>query len=241
MKIAIVDDDPKDIKNLSQIIADSFHNKGYEVKLIDSFLSGEEFLHIWQPEMYDIVILDMFMYELSGVDVAKKMREADNSVKLVFCTTSNDFASESYSVNASYYLRKPIDTKGVQSMIERINSIEHELVRFITLSDGQRLILRNIIYTEYYNHTIFIYNKIGESIKSRITQAEFAELVLDFPYLYACGKGFIVNLYEIVGRDKDVFLMSNGSRVPISRRRAKEISDTYTNFLFNRMREEMND
>lgn len=48
------------------------------------------------------------MDKLTGVDVARKIRERDSNVKIVFSTTSNEFASESYEVNACYYLRKSI-------------------------------------------------------------------------------------------------------------------------------------
>ena len=189
--------------------------------------------------MYDVVILDMFMNVLSGIDVARKIRKTDSDVKLIFCTTSNEFASESYSVNASYYLRKPISRDDIRTMLKKINPDDYELVRFITLPDGQRLIIRNIIYTEYFNHMAYIHTKAGEDIKARILQAELEAALSEFCYLFPCSKGILVNFYEVSGCDKDVFVMSNGSKVPVSRRKAKETENAYTEFMFRKLREEM--
>ena len=67
---------------------------------LDDFSSGEEFFSRFTAGLYDLVVLDIFMGDLTGVDVARKIRETEHNVRLVFCTTSNDFASESYEVAA---------------------------------------------------------------------------------------------------------------------------------------------
>lgn len=239
MRIAIVDDNPLEIENLLQIITEEFNNRNMKIEKIDNFQSGEEFMQIWQKEMYDVIILDVFMEVLTGVDVAKKIRETDNEVKLVFCTTSNEFASESYSVSASYYLQKPINQKGISDMIEKLNPDKFELGSFVVLPDGQHLILRNMIYEEYFDRVAYIHTKLGEGLKLRVSQAEIKDLLSNYSFLIICGKGLIVNMYEIISQDGDVFVMSNGDRVPISRRKIKEISDIYAEFLFEKMRKEM--
>ena len=108
MRIALIDDDRAQIEALSRLVLAEVSNSGYPASKIEAFDSGEAFLAKWQPGAYDIMILDIFMDGLSGVDVARKIREADDTVRLVFCTTSNEFASESYEVNAQYYLHKPV-------------------------------------------------------------------------------------------------------------------------------------
>ena len=239
MKIALVDDEPQEIENLSKMLTDEFDNIDTKIDKMDFFHSGEEFLNTWNTGMYDIVILDIFMEKLSGVDVAQKIRETDNETKLVFCTTSNEFASESYSVDASYYLCKPICNRAICSMIKKINLKEYELSQFIVLPDSQRLILRNMIYSEYFNHSITIHTKAGDDLQLKITQSEFENLIESFPFFICCSKGVIVNMHEILKREKDVFIMNNDARVPISRRKAKEIEDTYSDFLFKNVREEL--
>ncbi len=239
MRIALVDDQPLETELLADMIADAFNKLNLNIDTVDSFLSGEEFLNSWNEGKYDIIVLDMYMNGISGVEVARKVRETDINVKLVFCTTSNDFASESYSVSASYYLLKPVTSDAISAMIQKINPEDYELLRYTTLPDGQTLILRNIIFSEYYNHTILIHTKKGDDIKTRLPQAEFEKLICDYPFLLVCAKGVIVNLYEVSSVGKDVFVMSNGLFAPISRRRAKESEATYNGFLFDKLRGDM--
>lgn len=74
MKIALVDDDPSEIKLLADFLTEEFSDAKIEITSIHSFSSGEDFLQTWNYGMYDVVILDMFMSMLSGVDVARKIR-----------------------------------------------------------------------------------------------------------------------------------------------------------------------
>lgn len=238
MKIAFVDDDPKYTNYLLKTFTEVFHDNGIQIDCTDIFSNGEDFLNKWQFGAYDMIILDIFMSSLSGVDVARKIRQTDGDVKLIFCTTSNEFASESYSVGASYYLHKPIDRSDIKMMIQKINLTDYELTRFVTLPDGWKLILRNVIYTEYCNHVVLIHTKSGHDIEKRIAQSDF-EKILCNSFLICCSKGIIANLYEVAKLESGIFLMKNNSRIPISRRKAKEVEDAYTDFMFYSMRKEM--
>lgn len=90
MKIAIVDDDrqlsDRLMEYMDALLAGSCEWLHYP--------SGEAFLAAWTPGMCDRVILDIFMGGVTGMDVAREIRRSDREVKLVFCTTSNEFASE---------------------------------------------------------------------------------------------------------------------------------------------------
>ena len=188
------------------------------------------------PELYDLIIVDVFMPGTIGIDVARKIREVDMDVRLVFCTTSNEFASESYEVAANYYLHKPVSIDSIQRMLKMIRLDQYEHNRFLRLADGQRVILRNIIYTEYHNHTILIHCKNGENIQTRMSQMDWAALLSEHTYLYSTSKGIVANFYEVSKLEDGLFLMSDGSQVPISRRKAKEVSERYATFRFQLMR-----
>ena len=87
------------------------------------------------------------MKDISGVDIARKIRMTDNNVQLAFCTNSNSFASESYEVNAQYYLLKPFSEKNIQNMLSRIIPVTGSNQTSVILPDGQEILLRNIIFT----------------------------------------------------------------------------------------------
>ncbi len=239
MRVAIVDDDNELLESLSSLIAYELLAIGDNSKKISKFHSGEEFLDSFKAGNYDLIILDIFMDGMLGIDVAREIRESDNDVRLVFCTTSNEFASESYEVNAHYYLHKPFTEKSVKAMLDRLGMNSYEFAKHITLSTGQSVILRNVIYTEYFGHSITIHCKRGENIVARVLHSEVEGLLCENSYFSCCTKGVIVNFHEVDKLNGNDFIMSNKAIVPISRRRAKEVTEAYTKFKFDQLRKEV--
>ena len=129
MRISIVDDDIRMYERLQTYFGELL---GAAAELT-YFQSGEAFLRVWQPGAFELIVLDIFMEKLTGMDVAKEIRKTDSDVRLVFCTTSNEFASESYEVNACYYLHKPFDRDRVKAMLDRIDLAQIEKERTVQL------------------------------------------------------------------------------------------------------------
>lgn len=233
MNIALVDDTLEELQILSDIISEELPQAN-----IFTFPSGKCFLEGWENSSYDLILLDIYMEELHGIDVARTIRETDDDVRIVFCTTSNEFASESYEVGANYYLQKPVSASSFQKMLQMIRLNEYELNRFITLPDGQKIVLRNITYTEYYNHSIIIHSKKRADLQTRMSQTEWEALLSNYSFLYSCSKGIVVNFYEVIKTEDSMFLLSDGTSVPISRRKTKDTLDAFAAFRFERMRKE---
>lgn len=234
MKIALLDDDKKQLNIIYKYIAERLGS----AHTISTFTDEEKFLSEWKAGDFDLILIDIFMDKLLGIDVARKIRQTDDNVKLVFCTSSNEFAQESYDVKASYYLRKPITKSKIEAMLKRVDFDELELLQSLRLPDGQNIILRNITYAEYDKYKIVIHNKKGDDITSRILFSEAEAALCDFTYFCTCSKGIIVNFYHVRQQNKDTFLMDDNSKVPISRRRQKEVADAYASFRFDQLRKE---
>ncbi len=231
MKIAIVDDRSEEIQCLRNILDDELPQAE-----VATFTTGKDFLDTWETGLYDLILLDIYMGELTGVDVARIIRKTDMDARIVFCTTSNEFASESYEVGANYYLQKPVSQNSFQKMLQMIRLGEYEINRFITLPDGQRIVLRNITYTEYYNHSIIIHSKKRADLQTRMSQTEWIALLSEHSFLYSCSKGIVVNFHEVERQEDGMFVLKNGSAVPISRRKTKETSEAFAHFRFEQMR-----
>ncbi len=239
MRVAIVDDDNELLESLSGLISKELLAVGDNSKKISKFHNGEEFLDGFKAGDFDLIVLDIFMGGILGIDVARKIRESDNDVRLVFCTTSNEFASESYEVNTHYYLHKPFTEKSVKTMLDRLGMDSYEFAKHITLSTGQSVILRNVIYTEYFGHNVTIHCKRGENITARVLQSEVEALLCENPYFCCCTKGVVVNFHEVKNQSGNDFTMSNGDILPISRRKSKDVIDAYTKFKFDQLRKEV--
>lgn len=242
MKIALVEDEPDELEFLKQMIQKHMPVTNTRSDIIDKFYTGKEFLSGFKTGKYDLVLLDIYLEDITGIDIARKIRETDNNVAVVFCTNSNEFAKESYEIDARYYLLKPFSDKNIITMFARLNLYKNnqDNDQSITLPDGQKILLRNIIYTEYFNHVITIYNKKGQNTKTRISHSKMEELLCCYQYFCCCSKGIIVNFYEVTEQEKNIFNMSNGSVIPISRRKLKNVQDLYIKFNFQQIRKKFN-
>ena len=232
MKIAIVDDD-KQIHNLLTSLLDDQLGSGAEIQ---SFLSGEAFLAAWRPGAFDLILLDIFMSGRTGVDIAREIRKTDPEVKIVFSTSSNEFASESYEVNACYYLRKPFGVGRVKAMLDRLNLAEIEEKRALRLPDGSYVVLRQVLYVDFAAHRVVFHCKNQQNLAVRANFTEMEEQLCAYPYFFSPTKGVVVNFYEVKNLSGDVFCLSDVSLIPISRRKAKEVMEAYSSFRFDRLR-----
>ena len=241
MRVALVDDDKLHLNTLYQLLDNELSSIGDSAHIIKTFHSAEEFLTTWECGLYDLIVLDIYMGKITGIELAYKIRETDPQVLLAFCTTSNEFASESFEVGAKHYLRKPITSDCIQKMFSRLNLDEVEKNRITILPDGHTVKLRNIIYTEYANHSVTVYIKREKPHRFRISHTEVENHLMPHGYFYAPCKGIIVNFYEVTAYDEadGSFKMSTGEVIPVVRRKQKDAKETYTKFLFRKMSKEV--
>ena len=232
MRIAIIDDDRQIYKHLQTCFGELLGSAAE----LTYFPSGEDFLRVWQPGAFELIILDIFMDGINGMDTAREIRKSDTDVRIVFSTTSNEFASESYEVGACYYLHKPFGKDRIKAMLDRIGLAQIEKIRSIQLPDGTDVVLRSIIYADYSSHCTTLHCKYGKNISVRASFSEVEGLLCAYPYFFIPSKGLIVNFHEVAAQNTDTFTMSDGSRIPISRRKAKEVTEAYSSFLFEQLR-----
>ena len=232
MKIAIVDDDIQ-MHACLRACFDGLIGGAYEA---DDFSSGEDFLSAWKKGSYDLVILDIFMGGMTGVDVAREIRKTDKNVRIVFGTTSNEFASESYEVDACYYLLKPFMRDKIKAMLDRLDIAEMEKSRTVTLPDGTVSVLRDIIYADFASHKVTLHCRDGKNVTVRAPYSEIEPLLCAYPYFFSPYKGIVVNFHEVLSHTADAFSMSDETIIPISRRKSKEALEAYSSFRFDSMR-----
>ncbi len=238
MRIAIVEDDKKQTEFMKACLQKELSALGDRGYSISEFESGEAFVERFKGGDFDLIILDIYMDKLTGMDVAYRIRQLDKHVIIVFCTSSNEFASESYEVNARHYLRKPITEESVSAMFRRFDLDVIEKTRVVTLPDGKSIMLRKILYSEYNNHTVSIHINGENSHRIRISQGDFEKILEVFGHFCSPYKGITVNFFAVQAVNDDSVKLSDGTVLPLTRRRQKEFKEAYTKFKFDRMRKE---
>ena len=237
MRAAIIDDRADDRIVLRKELDSVLRERGYNVETIDLYTSGEDFLAQFNVGKYDLLFLDIYMEGINGIQTATVIRRTDKNVRLIFVTTSNDFAAESYALRADYYLLKPYVQSDILKALTVINLSDYEQHRIVTLPDGSTCLLHDILYSEYFNHKIILHLRKGQVKNLRASQSSMEAILCSNQSFMACTKGIIVN-FEYVKRIEDgtIFLEEN-NQVPVSRRRMPEIRKAHAQYLFKHLRQ----
>lgn len=119
MRIAVCDDDEREIEHLSELITEYQVSCGASLEC-HFFHNSIDFLCDVKGGEYDLVLLDVVMPDVSGIKAAQELREKDKNVKIIFISSSPEFAVESYSVDAYHYLLKPIDMDALFPLLDKV-------------------------------------------------------------------------------------------------------------------------
>lgn len=233
LRLAICEDTEPDMAHLIAHIEGSLVNH-----TLDVFKSGEDFIKEFAKGKYDLIFLDVFMGELSGVDTAERIRELDSDVVIVFTTTSEDFTRESYRLNAYKYMIKPVFKEDVEesldlAAVKRDRNLEASLE---IISDGRAVSIpfNSIEYVESRDSRSYIVTDDGKEFPT-IISLDSLETLLNPPRFIRSHRAFIVNLDHVDDVDDD-FIMDNGDVVYIRVKDTKRIKNTYDDYLFSKTR-----
>lgn len=139
-------------------------------------------------------------------------------------------------MNACYYLHKPFGRDLVRAMLDRLDLAEAEKARTVRLPDGTGVRLRDIVYADFAAHRVVLHGRHGQETVVRASFSQIEPLLCAYPYFFSPSKGLLVNFYEVAAQTGDTFTMSDGSIVPISRRKAREVLEAYSAFRFEQLR-----
>lgn len=223
MDIAIVDDEKNELQLLLNSVKLYTEKQSFPCQIV-TFASGLELLRANRP--FDLLFLDIQMPELSGMEVAKKLRLDGIRSYIVFVTVLQEYVYDAFEVEASDYLLKPIDDGRFCRMMDRIFTglQERKKSSLIISSRGntcKSISLHDILYCEAVNHKISIYTKTGTH--DCYFKIEELEHQLDGRF-FKCHRSYLVNLDYVWGYQDGLALLENGRKIPVSRLRGQEFS-----------------
>lgn len=229
--IAICDDDTIQLDFLENLIIESEKEKDIEVN-ITKYLSGEDMLANSDIVNFHIIMLDMEMKEINGIEVARAIREINEEGIIIFITGYKDYVFNVFEVKAFRYLLKPLKkdvfVKAFSDAIETINMKVATSKNFLHIKRNKEDIIisyNNILYFEKYKNKVLIVTD-KENIELYGTMNQLIQL-LNMDKFIRVHQGYIANIDNIEVITSKQVLLKNGNRIPISRRNAKEVKESF--------------
>lgn len=231
LKIAICDDDASQHEYIESIVAE-WARRGRHIADIRQYDSAKRFLFDYEAEKdFDILLLDIEMPEISGIEVAKRVRLYNTAAQIIFVTGYYEYFSDGFDVSALHYLIKPVDDARLRPVLDKAVenlSWRQRSVLVSTPDEDIKLPLADICYIEADNIYLNIYTPHG-CWRTRSSLAKFSEQ-LDETFIKV-HRSYIVSLKYIRKISRAEVTMTNGAAIPISRGMYNEVHAALIKYL----------
>lgn len=231
LKLAVCDDEKLYLDRIIRIIKDVFQHRGITDYKIDSYLSSQKLYKSSSLLDYDVIFLDINMPECSGLDVAKKIRDINSKVLLVFITAFADYAVDGYRMEAVRFVLKDMLEEMLIECVEAVIyklSIQASKTTYAFLEGSRTLSLDNIYYIESQRHKLFFHvmqkNLVTYSIYAKLDDMEKEYTPYGFLRIH---KSFLVNTHYIKEIRNYRVMLVNGMTLPVPKEKYQIIKERF--------------
>lgn len=241
MKIAVCDDDTYyrgQLQELTKTYAST--NREREIT-VSTFTHAEQLLEsVYKNGGFDIYILDIVMPGMNGIELGRQLRNDGYDGKIIYLTTSDEFAIDSYSVDTFNYILKPWDNDHFLSTLERavcsISDRKEKHIMVKTKESNVKLNLDAITHAELSKRCVIYHLTSGRIVESTTLRTNFAEamqpLVSEKRFIF-CGASTVANMHHITEVENEAVIFSCGEKIFFSKKICRDIRTAWLDFCFS--------
>lgn len=217
IRIAVVEDEKIFADQMKVHLKQYGQERGVELK-VSCFEDGSDLVEGYAGDC-DIILMDIKMHFLNGMDAAEQIRTVDPEVIIIFITNMAQYAIKGYEVGALDYILKPINYFSLQRCLDKaIARLTRPTERYLLLplpEETRKISVRQISYIESLDHRLTVHTTTGNYTIRGTMQGMEEELAV-CPEFFRCGKGYLVNLQYVEAVREGCAILA-GDSVPISR------------------------
>lgn len=236
LRIAIVDDDVKFQKQIKEFIARFFQHEANQF-YVRCYCDGVNFLSEYQSD-FDIVIIDIMMPMMNGIEVAHRLREHDKNVLVMFITATPDFAIRGYEVSAVDYVLKPLSYETdfkykFERVVKKANTLKLHSKELVLKDDNGRFVkldVDDLIYV-IKNRDNALYHTTQGVFSERIPIFKVKESLEGAASFAVVNSGCLVNMAFINNINGSLIELFNGERLVLSRGKKKAFYETFFDYM----------
>ncbi len=229
MRIAICEDEKVVLDFESSLVSQWAAGSGCPLEL-DTYISAEQFLFESEDKApYDVLIFDIQMKNMNGMELAKKLRARGCDSVIIFVTGVPDYAIEGYEVGAVRYILKPVKPEVLNGLLDSVFADRRKKCEdFFVLGQGsecEKIPFDKIIYIEARGHYVFLkafdFEREWKSVFSETADA------FDGKGFFCLRRGLLVNLNHVEKITRTECILDNGEVLPVARGVYKDLNDAF--------------
>lgn len=230
MRVAICDDENMQLSMTKTSLETAY--KSLDL-VVDTYNSGVRLLNAVDDVYYDLIILDIEMPGLNGIDTAKKLRKIEDKTAIVFLTSHVEYALEGYEVNALRYLTKPANTEKLSEIITYLLEQKKKDKRILLRNseDVELICVADIYYMEAQNQMMRVVTDKGE-YWNRYNLGDY-EAELSAYGFFRIHRGYLINLGHVLRLAGREIVMDDNVSLPVSRTKEAALKNALFHYVRN--------
>lgn len=237
IRIALCDDEQKILDEVSLYINKYFQIKNSYRYEIYSFDSVTSLINVLDDEKnFDIYILDIYIGDEIGTNLAKTIRKRGIESPIIFLTTSIEHAPQSFETGTLRYLLKPLNIEKLYEAMDvaivQVEKMNERMIKFKTENGVERVAVNSIMCSEAYRHYQYITLKNAEKIRIRNTVTELFATLGKYGGFIRVGNPYIINLRYVKNVSSTEVCLYNDINIHIPRGRYTEIKNAFWDFQY---------
>lgn len=235
IKIALCDNDPKALSVIAGAAESVFRDHGFRVQM-DRFLTCETLLEALDAQRYQMVLLDIDMPGIDGIQAAKQIREKHDRMKIVFVSGCENRVFEALMVQPLGFVRKSNFFEDLTAVIGLytdtcLHGAADGYIEFATRSSLVSMEVRKIRYIEGSRNYQLLYLTGDEgTVEVKMTMDKLEMLTEPHGFI-RIHKGYLVNYRYIQRIAYDHVILRDGTSLPVGRSKATEIKTRFLSLL----------
>ncbi len=238
IRIAFCDDDLPTLNEIN-LLLDQYRLTNNQNITYAAFQSPLELLvNIEKGTRFDVLILDVIMPGENGISIAREIRQYDETVKIIFLTSSPEFAVQSYTVGAYFYQLKPLWMESffrlMDSVISECRKTPHKNLILRCKNGISRINLDKLEYCEIIGHTLFFHMNNETIMESIGSLDDLCIQLAQYENFIRPHRSYLVNMEYINNISYKAITMDSSAQIPIPHGKCSGIKTLYLEYAFSR-------